>query len=209
MGNRHTSHSRCSLHQPKLRRAGSPKQQNRTTRRAGFGSQPEAQYRTAPIGCVEIIHFYHRKVLTLRTTDLRWNNAGLIGGRALVDLLKWNMVLEDIQLTGNEIPEDLSAALCMSYCVTSSGLNVLTPSRHGCSHLPRTQPQPTYTRTYRPHPIQSSLSNSSKHYPNPPRSSSNPLFQTRLNRLPRPVAAAASSVGEPGDRRVTGRISND
>ena len=50
--------------------------------------------------------------------DLRWNNAGLIGGRALVDLMRWNMVLEDIPLTGNEVPEDLSSAICKSFTST-------------------------------------------------------------------------------------------
>ena len=50
-------------------------------------------------------------LLVLTTTtfftlqDLRWNNCGLIGGRAFVDLLQWNQVLVELDLIGNEIPE--------------------------------------------------------------------------------------------------------
>ncbi|KAI8855026.1 hypothetical protein BC829DRAFT_107797 [Chytridium lagenaria] len=40
-------------------------------------------------------------------SDLRWNNVGIIGGRAFVEALKWNMVITEIELTGNEIPDDV------------------------------------------------------------------------------------------------------
>ena len=42
---------------------------------------------------------------------MRWNNAGLLGGRAFVDVLKWNVLLMDLDLTGNEIPEDTMRAI--------------------------------------------------------------------------------------------------
>ena len=45
--------------------------------------------------------------MTLIYLDLRWNHAGLVGGRALVDLLKWNRTLTDLEVAGNEIPDDL------------------------------------------------------------------------------------------------------
>ena len=43
--------------------------------------------------------------------DLRWNSAGLTGARAFVDSLKSNFTLTEIDLTGNEVPEDLNLAL--------------------------------------------------------------------------------------------------
>ncbi|KAI9341817.1 hypothetical protein DFJ73DRAFT_536955 [Zopfochytrium polystomum] len=44
---------------------------------------------------------------SLRHLDLRWNNAGLIGGRAFVDVLQWNMSILEVLLTGNEVPEEV------------------------------------------------------------------------------------------------------
>jgi chromosome segregation ATPase len=45
------------------------------------------------------------------TLDLRWNSAGLIGGRAFVDILKWNTTLIEIDLAGNELPDEIAVAL--------------------------------------------------------------------------------------------------
>ncbi|KAJ3184979.1 hypothetical protein HDU87_002545 [Geranomyces variabilis] len=55
-----------------------------------------------------------RHNLTLRKLDLRWNNIGLTGCRALVDLLKWNSTLEEIQLAGNEVPDELAKAIAIA-----------------------------------------------------------------------------------------------
>lgn len=49
---------------------------------------------------------------SLKRIDLRWNNAGIIGGRALVDMLKWNETVNELDLNGNEIPDDISKAIC-------------------------------------------------------------------------------------------------
>lgn len=38
----------------------------------------------------------------------------MIGGRSFVDLLKWNKVLQDLDLTGNEIPEDVHRSITTS-----------------------------------------------------------------------------------------------
>lgn len=43
--------------------------------------------------------------------DLRWNNIGVIGGRAFLDILKWNKTLMYLDLTGNELPEDVHRAI--------------------------------------------------------------------------------------------------
>jgi chromosome segregation ATPase len=43
--------------------------------------------------------------------DLRWNHAGLVGGRALLDLLKWNRSIIELELAGNEVPEDILKAI--------------------------------------------------------------------------------------------------
>jgi chromosome segregation ATPase len=45
---------------------------------------------------------------------LRWNHAGLIGGRAFADLLKWNKTLVSLELAGNEVPDDIMRAICAS-----------------------------------------------------------------------------------------------
>ena len=50
----------------------------------------------------------------IKCVDLRWNNSGLIGGRAFVDCLKWNTTLIELDLTGNELPEDIAIAIGMT-----------------------------------------------------------------------------------------------
>jgi hypothetical protein len=42
---------------------------------------------------------------------LRWNNAGVVGGRALQDLLKMNQTLFEVLVTGNDIPEDIELSI--------------------------------------------------------------------------------------------------
>ncbi|KAJ3232751.1 Leucine-rich repeat-containing protein 45 [Chytriomyces hyalinus] len=48
---------------------------------------------------------------SLLRLDLRWNNAGLVGGRGLLQCFKSNHTLFELLLTGNEIPEDLLRAI--------------------------------------------------------------------------------------------------
>jgi len=43
--------------------------------------------------------------------DLRWNNVGLIGGRALLVLCETNATIDDLQLIGNNIPEDIMQSI--------------------------------------------------------------------------------------------------
>jgi hypothetical protein len=43
--------------------------------------------------------------------DLRWNSAGLIGSKAFIDTCKSNYTIREIDLTGNEVPEDVHLAL--------------------------------------------------------------------------------------------------
>ena len=43
--------------------------------------------------------------------DLRWNNVGLIGGRAILSLCQSNSTLNDFQLVGNNIPEDIMQSI--------------------------------------------------------------------------------------------------
>ena len=44
-------------------------------------------------------------------TDLRWNNVGLLGGRAIVEMLQTNKILTRIELAGNNIPADILKAI--------------------------------------------------------------------------------------------------
>lgn len=45
------------------------------------------------------------------SADLRWNNVGLIGGRALLVLCQSNGTLEELQLVGNNIPDDVMQSI--------------------------------------------------------------------------------------------------
>lgn len=46
-------------------------------------------------------------------SDLRWNNIGLLGGRALVNCLPSNRTLWRLDLAGNNIPSDILRAVGM------------------------------------------------------------------------------------------------
>ena len=46
-------------------------------------------------------------------SDLRWNNVGLLGGRAIVEMLQTNKTLTRIELAGNNIPADILKAIGM------------------------------------------------------------------------------------------------
>lgn len=43
--------------------------------------------------------------------DLRWNNIGLVGAKGLLAALKKNHTLTQLQVTGNNIPEDLADSI--------------------------------------------------------------------------------------------------
>jgi hypothetical protein len=49
--------------------------------------------------------------LLLNKLDLRWNNVGLIGGRAFLALFQTNNILHDLQLLGNNIPDDIMESI--------------------------------------------------------------------------------------------------
>lgn len=51
---------------------------------------------------------------SLEKLDLRWNHLGLIGGRAFEDLFKWNHVITNLELAGNEVPEDQLQAMAIA-----------------------------------------------------------------------------------------------
>ena len=42
---------------------------------------------------------------------MRWNNVGLLGGRAIVEMLQTNKILTRIELAGNNIPADILKAI--------------------------------------------------------------------------------------------------
>lgn len=53
--------------------------------------------------------------------DLRWNNVGLIGGRAILSLCQSNSTLNDFQLVGNNIPEDIMQSIGLYISFSSNG----------------------------------------------------------------------------------------
>ena len=60
---------------------------------------------------------------------MRWNNVGLLGGRAIVEMLQTNKTLTRIELAGNNIPADILKAIGMinrgSYMSAHVLLNLL------------------------------------------------------------------------------------
>lgn len=44
-------------------------------------------------------------------TDLRWNNVGLLGGRSLLEALQKNKTMVQLDVAGNNIPNDTLKAL--------------------------------------------------------------------------------------------------
>lgn len=53
--------------------------------------------------------------------DLRWNNIGLLGGRALADCLPSNRTLRRMELAGNSIPGDVLRAVGTARCPADMG----------------------------------------------------------------------------------------
>ena len=43
--------------------------------------------------------------------DLRWNNVGLLGARAILEMLQTNKTLCRLELAGNNIPSDILKAI--------------------------------------------------------------------------------------------------
>lgn len=43
--------------------------------------------------------------------DLRWNNIGLLGGRAFLEMLKSNKFLSRLELAGNNVPSDITKSI--------------------------------------------------------------------------------------------------
>ena len=43
--------------------------------------------------------------------DLRWNNIGLVGGKGILASLKKNHTLSQLQIAGNNIPEEIEDAI--------------------------------------------------------------------------------------------------
>ena len=44
-------------------------------------------------------------------SDLRWNNVGLLGGRAIIEMLQTNKTVTRIELAGNNIPTDIMRSI--------------------------------------------------------------------------------------------------
>jgi hypothetical protein len=47
--------------------------------------------------------------------DLRWNNIGLVGARALLALCQSNSTLNELHLTGNNAPDDIMANISKEF----------------------------------------------------------------------------------------------
>lgn len=47
------------------------------------------------------------KTLVILVLDLRWNSVGLLGGRAILEMLKTNKTICRLELAGNNIPGDI------------------------------------------------------------------------------------------------------
>lgn len=52
-------------------------------------------------------HDHVMKTLVIFVLDLRWNSVGLLGGRAILEMLKTNKTICRLELAGNNIPGDI------------------------------------------------------------------------------------------------------
>ena len=52
---------------------------------------------------------------SLSVQDLRWNNVGIIGGRAIHAAMEVNKTLSKLELTGNNVPADIVKAIGESW----------------------------------------------------------------------------------------------
>ena len=61
------------------------------------------------------------------SSDLRWNNVGLLGGRALLNALDYNKTLVKLELAGNTTPNDILRAIgkCQKEELFHSGSSML------------------------------------------------------------------------------------
>lgn len=52
-------------------------------------------------------HDHVMKTLVIFVLDLRWNSVGLLGGRAILEMLKTNKTICRLELAGNNFPGDI------------------------------------------------------------------------------------------------------
>ena len=52
---------------------------------------------------VEVAHNMYELSFNARTADLRWNNVGVAGGRALCDALRYNTTVTALELSGSDV----------------------------------------------------------------------------------------------------------
>ncbi|BFZ12757.1 hypothetical protein BsWGS_15796 [Bradybaena similaris] len=57
----------------------------------------------------------------LRSLDLRWNNCGLLGGRALLEMLQSNKTLSRLELAGSNVPSDILKSIDAETAVQNNG----------------------------------------------------------------------------------------
>lgn len=69
--------------------------------------------------------------------DLRWNNIGLLGGRALLNCLHSNKTLKRLELAGNNVPSDILKAVGKYYLLHRKESVTPFPFQHlrGIGHL--------------------------------------------------------------------------
>lgn len=52
--------------------------------------------------------------------DLRWNNVGAVGGRALLAACQSNSTLNELHLVGNNVPDDIMQTLSKQFLTASN-----------------------------------------------------------------------------------------
>lgn len=67
-------------------------------------------------------HDHVMKTLVIFVLDLRWNSVGLLGGRAILEMLKTNKTICRLELAGNNIPGDILKSIGKIVC--KSSLNI-------------------------------------------------------------------------------------
>jgi hypothetical protein len=84
---------------------------NNDINHVGGSELASALKRNTTLRALGMSNYHQTYLIECICIDLRWNNVGLIGGRALLSLCESNSTLNDLQLVGNNVPDDIMQSI--------------------------------------------------------------------------------------------------
>ncbi|KAJ3323547.1 Elongation of fatty acids protein 2 [Blyttiomyces sp. JEL0837] len=67
--------------------------------------------------------------------DLRWNNVGLLGGRAALESIQNNFIVQEVDVSGNEVPDDITRAIAVILHRNKEKEFALRKTKENADHL--------------------------------------------------------------------------